>query len=115
MIPGPFICTNNKTYKGYKYIFEDLLVKMKGYTNLYAKRDLKIKTFTIDYESVLCNAFNDVFSKEIKDLHYIGCYYHFISNIIKKLNSLGLRKYLKNKLNNNDTSEKNKDRKNFKN
>lgn len=56
MIPGVFIFTNNKTYEEYKFIFEDLLAKIKGYTTLYNKRDLKIKTFTTDYESALYNA-----------------------------------------------------------
>ena len=41
------------------------------------------KTFTTDFEVTLYSAFNDVFSKEVKDLKHIGCFYHYMFNIIK--------------------------------
>ena len=110
MVPGIFCCTNNKTYDGYKYIFNDILEKLLGYANnKHAK--LKLKTFTTDLELALYTAFNDVFSKEIKDLKHIGCYYHYIFNIINHLNSLGLRKTIKKEPHkkNNDSLNKTKD------
>ena len=102
MIPGIFCCTNNKTYEGYKYIFNDILEKLLAYSK-NNKKKLKLKTFTTDFEVSLYSAFNEVFSKEVKDLKHIGCFYHYMFNIIKKLNSLGLKKNL-NKLG--DSSDK---------
>lgn len=88
MIPGIFIISNNKTYEGYKIIFEDLLKKINIFTKIN-KSKLKLKTITSDFEIALYQAFKDIFIKEIPDLEHIGCFYHYIYNVRKNLIKLG--------------------------
>jgi len=95
MIPGIFIISNNKTYEGYKLIFNDLLNKINIFTKIN-KSKLKIKTVTTDFEVALYTAFKEIFIKEVPNLHHIGCYYHYIYNIRKQLMKLGYGKKKKN-------------------
>lgn len=88
MIPGIFGIINNKTYFGYKTLFEDLSVKLGNLTkNL--KTDLKIETLTTDFEIALYKAFLDIFNKEAIILRHIGCYFHYMYNINKNLGKYG--------------------------
>ena len=88
MLPVIFIISNNKTYEGYKIIFEDLLKKINKFTKIN-KSKLKMKTITSDFELALYSVFKDIFINEIPDLEHIGCYYHYIYNIRKNLIKLG--------------------------
>ena len=88
MIPGVFAVTNNKCYEGYKCIFTDLLSKI----NMYTKSDntkLKFISFTSDFEYSLYSSFNDVFKSICPNIRHIGCLYHYMANIEKKLRHYG--------------------------
>ena len=76
MIPGIFKVLNNKTEECYYDYFNYL----KDYLYKLGKKshsDLKIKTYTTDFEIGLYKAFDKVFNPENKIKH-IGCYVHFL-------------------------------------
>jgi hypothetical protein len=56
MIPGIFGIINNKSYFGYKTLFEGLYAKLGNLTKSL-KTDLKIESLTSDFENSLYKAF----------------------------------------------------------
>ena len=85
-----FKLVNNKTQEGYievfryiKYYIDNLISKI---INTY---DFEI--FIVDFEPVLFNSFNNIFNKHSKISH-VGCYFHYINNIKKYLQKVGLTK-----------------------
>ena len=88
MIPGVFAVVNNKSYEGYKCIFTDLLSKIKMF-NKSDNTSLNIDTFTSDFETALYSSFYDTFKTECPNLKHIGCFYHYMYNIEKKLRAIG--------------------------
>lgn len=56
----------------------------------------EFNTFTTDFEPPLFNAFNIIFNKN-KTIKQIGCYFHYINNIRKYLQSKGFTKDINKK------------------
>ena len=88
MIPSIFAVVNNKSYEGYKCIFTDLLSKIKIY-NKSDNTSLNFDSYTSDFENALYSAFYDVFKSIRPNLKHIGCFYHYMNNIEKKLRAIG--------------------------
>ena len=83
MIPGIYIVSNNKNYKGYLTIF----IYIKTYILSMVKNDkkkIKWLSFTSDYEIGLYTAFQKAFDF-IENLVHYGCYFHYMKNIRKFL------------------------------
>ena len=79
---------NNKTEEGYYDCFnyiKDYLYKLKSHSVL------KIKTYTTDFEIGLYKKFDRVFNTE-NNIKHIDCYFHFLQNIRKYLQKIGLTK-----------------------
>ena len=94
MIPGIFIITNNKTYEGYICIFTDLLTKNNSIIKTNNSK-LKMLSFISDFEVALYTSFFNVFKTLCPNVKYIGCLYHYLSNIEKHLKKYGFGSNLK--------------------
>lgn len=90
MIPRVFILLNNKTMYGYievlNFLKHHILQTISNNIN-----KIKWKTVTTDFEVGLYTAFNKVFNF-IKNIKYVGCFFHFLKNIRKYLFSQGFNK-----------------------
>ena len=85
MIPGIFIVSNNKTQEGYLDCFYYIKNYIDFITN-FKEDKIKFETFTTDFEKGLFNAFDKIFNKN-KNIKHIGCYFHYIQNIRKYMQS----------------------------
>ena len=80
MIPGIFICLDNKTLEGYKFIF----TIFKNYIiNIIKKKNIRIEweTLSMDKEILLYNSFLLVFDKNFCLYNHILCYFHYMEDI----------------------------------
>ena len=80
-MPGLFALINNKKENYYLYLFQ----RIKDILTIEKTTDLKINSYTVDFEKGLINALNIIFP-EIK---CIGCYFHYTRALRKKSKELG--------------------------
>ena len=91
--PGLYALINNKKYEGYKFMFE----KIKNIISLEGSVELKLESYTLDFEIALQKTFLEIFPK----IRCIGCFYHYCRNLREKA-----REYkLLSKEKNNKTNE----------
>ena len=79
-MPGLFALINNKKENGYLYLFQ----RIKDILTIENTTDLKINSYTVDFEKGLINALNIIFP-EIK---CIGCYFNYKRALRKKSKEL---------------------------
>ena len=80
MIPGIFICIDNKTTDSYLFIFQYI----KNYIiKIINNKKIKIawETLTTDKEIALYKSFLKIFDINFCDYKHILCYFHFMENI----------------------------------
>ena len=80
--PGAYILLNNKTENGYYLALSNL----KKILTLDNNVNLKLISYTTDYEKALYNALEKLFP----DIRRIGCYFHYSYNLRKKLKEYNL-------------------------
>ena len=74
--PGLYALINNKKYEGYKFMFE----KIKNIISLEGSVELKLESYTLDFEIALQKTFLEIFPK----IRCIGCFYHYCRNLREK-------------------------------
>lgn len=83
-IPVCYILLNNKYECGYLKALETFKRIISLENTIY----LNIKSITTDFEIALINAINLLFPK----IHHIGCLFHFVQALRRKIGNLGLLK-----------------------
>lgn len=73
--PGMFILSNNKKYEGYLKIIK----RVRNIITIENSRELKLKSYSTDYEEGLLKAIGEVFI----EFRGIGCFFHYCQNIYK--------------------------------
>ena len=85
-LPNVYILTNNKYLNSYIKIFK----KVRNILTIENSVKLNWLSITIDFESALLESVKKVF----KNIHIIGCMFHYIKNL--RLNGLKLGLFSKN-------------------
>ena len=75
--PGAYILLNNKKEKSYIKV----LINLKSIITLENTLNLKLITYSSDYEISLSNALERIFPH----IRHIGCYYHYCDNILDNI------------------------------
>lgn len=73
--PGLFALINNKTIEGYLELFN----KIKSIITIENTKELKLESYSIDFEKALITSLGLIF----KGIRQIGCYFHYCKNIRK--------------------------------
>ena len=81
-MPGLFALINNKKERGYICLFK----KIFDIISIEQSKSIKLKSYTVDFESGLINALKETF----KDAKRIGCFFHYTRALRKKAQYLGL-------------------------
>ena len=71
-----FALINNKKYEGYNLLFN----KIKYVLTIENSTDLKLESYTLDFEIALQNTMSNLFPNQ----RCIGCYYHYCRNLREK-------------------------------
>ena len=85
---GIYITINDKSFAGYV----DVFTYIKSYLDKMLENRFKkysFVTFTTNFEIALFKAFDDVFNT-YKNITHVGCYFHYVNKIRKKLQGLGI-------------------------
>lgn len=82
--PAIYALINNKKYEGYDYLFK----KIKNIITLENTRQIKIKSFSTDFESALLNEVKNNFS----NIRGVGCYFHYCKLIVSHIKKYKLKK-----------------------
>ena len=80
--PGVFALINNKTENGYKNLFKSIFEII----TIENSKDLKLESYSTDFEVGLMNALEEVFPNKRK----IGCFFHYTRALREKMKKLGL-------------------------
>ena len=83
-IPGLFALINNKTEPGYIELFKSIynIITVEKTVNL------KLESYTTDFEDALMNAIELIFPDKRK----VGCYFHYTRALRSKMKKLGMLK-----------------------
>ena len=78
--PGHFALINNKKYEGYNLLFNII----KYILTIENSTDLKLESYTLDFEIALQNTMSNLFPNQ----RCIGCYYHYCRNLREKARNI---------------------------